>query len=113
MNKKILIVSILVVFTLVAISFASAINTTTPVKKKESPLYGIRTRRAIGERLGKIIDYIKTRFLGDRIFFLPFQWLRDIIDDYQQPYTKGETCYGPKMPCTSGTQWTCVDTDDC
>ena len=77
MNKKILIVSILAVFTLVAISFATAINTTTSVKKKESPLYRIRTRRAIGERLGKIIDYIKTRFLGDRLFFLPFQWLRD------------------------------------
>ncbi len=79
MNKKILVVSILVVFTLVAISFASAINTTTPVKKKESPLYGIRTRRAIGERLGEIIDYIKTRFLGDRLFFLPFQWLKYYI----------------------------------
>ncbi len=106
MNKKILIVCILAVFTLVAISFASAINTTTPVKKKESPLYGIRTRRAIGERLGEIIDYIKTRFLGDRIFFLPFQWIRDRIDDYQQPYTKGSTCSGPGVKCTI-YQWTC------
>ena len=114
MNKKILVVSILAVFTLVAISFATAVssNTVKTNDKKESPLYSIRTRRAIGERLGKIIDYIKTRFLGDRLFFLPFQWLRDIIDDYQQPFTKGETCSAPKAPCTIG-QITCDPTDDC
>ena len=98
MNKKILVVCILVVFTLVAISFASAINTTTPVKKKESPLYGIRTRRAIGERLGKIIEHIKTKFLGERVFFLPFQWIRNllglsILDTYMPECTMcGEPC---------------------
>ena len=83
MNKKILVVSILAVFTLIAISFASAVstNTATSVKKKESPLYRIRTRRAIGERPGKIIDNIKTRFLGDRIFYLPFQRIRNIISE--------------------------------
>ena len=101
MNKKILVVSILAVFTLVAISFASAINTTTPAKKKETPLYGIRTRKAIGERLGEIIDYIKTRFLGDRIFFLPFQWLqRRNNNEYSRVETikwetgECDTCYG-------------------
>ena len=60
MKKKILIVSILAVFTLVAISFATAVSTNTvkSVEKKESPLYRIRIRRAIGERLGNIIDYM-------------------------------------------------------
>ena len=60
MNKKILIVSILAVFTLLAISFATAIKTTTPVKKKESPLYKIRIRRAIREKIGDFIEvYVK------------------------------------------------------
>ena len=100
MNKKILIVSILAVFMLVVISFASAVstNTTTSINKKESPLYGIRIRRAIGERLGKIIDYIKTKFIGERIFFLPFQWLRNllglsILDTYMPECTMcGDPC---------------------
>ena len=102
MNKKILVVSILAVFTLVAISFASAINTTAPVEKKESPLFRIRSRRAIREKIGDLVR----RFLGDRIFFLPFQWLRNIIDDYQQPFSKSPTCHGIKSPCTK-YQWTC------
>ncbi len=100
MNKKILVVSILAVFTLVAISFATAVssNTAKSVEKKESPLYRIRTRRAIGERLGKIIDYIKTRFLGDRLFFLPFQWLKYYIQG-ENLYTgsKEPTCLCPPM----------------
>ena len=106
MNKKILVVSILAVFTLVAISFASAIssNTVKSVDKKETPLYGIRTRRAIGERLGEIIDYIKTKFLGDRIFFLPFQWLKLQGENpwtIQNPPTfcpDASTCRWP-LPC--------------
>ena len=37
-----------------------------------SLLIGIRTRRAIVEKLGKIIENIKTKFIGDRLFFLSF-----------------------------------------
>ena len=33
-----------------------------------SPLFGIRTRRAIRV---KIVDFIKTRFIGKRVFWLP------------------------------------------
>ena len=73
--KKILIISISAVLMLVTISFASAIDTNTDVEKKESPLYKIRTRQAIREKIGKIIENIKTKFLGERIFFLPLQWL--------------------------------------
>ena len=58
MKMKIMVVSLLAVFMLVAISYASAINTNkninTNIKKKESPLYKVRTIRAIGEKLGKI-----------------------------------------------------------
>lgn len=95
MNKKILVVSILAVFMQVAISFASAIssNTARTAKKKESPLYGIRTRRAIRERLGRIIENIKTKFQGDRIFFLPLQWLNNyIIGDNPLTAWKQQTC---------------------
>ena len=59
MNKKILIVSILAVLMLMAISMASAVNTTTSMEKKESPLFRIRTRRAIGERLDELRENIK------------------------------------------------------
>ena len=71
MNKKITIGSMFAVLMLVAISFATAINT-TDVGNKESPLYGLRTRLAIGEKISNIIENIKTKFLGDRVFFIPF-----------------------------------------
>jgi hypothetical protein len=48
--KKKLVFFILAVFLLLMISFVSAINTST-ANKKESPLYGIRTRLALGEKL--------------------------------------------------------------
>lgn len=67
--KKIIYLSILVVFMLVAISFATAANTKTAksIEKKESPLYKIRTNGAIG----KNIDVIKTKFMENRLFFIP------------------------------------------
>jgi hypothetical protein len=71
MNKKILLVSILSLVMLLTISFASAINTNNiDADKKESPLYRIRTRRVIGEKIGVIIENIRTNFLVERIFFL-------------------------------------------
>jgi len=73
MNKKILMISFLSVFMLVSISFVSSAEANTDVEKKESPLFGIRTRRAITEKIGEIIENIKTNFFGDRVFFLPFQ----------------------------------------
>jgi len=73
MKRKILIVSILAVFMLVAVSFATAVNTEKTEEKEESPLYNYRTNKAIQEK----IQNIKTKFFGDRLFFLPFQWLRD------------------------------------
>ena len=80
MNKKLLVVSILAVFMLVAISLTSAVSSNevkTVVEKKESPLFGIRTRQAIKEKLGEIIENIKTKYIGERLFFLPFQLIRN------------------------------------
>lgn len=73
MNKKILVVSILSVFMLVAITFATAVSSNTAsTKKKESPLFKIRTKLAIGERLQTLRENIKAKFIGERMFFLPF-----------------------------------------
>ena len=99
-KKKILIISILSVFILGAISFASAINSniTTNVENKESPLYRLRTRLAIGEKISQIFENIKTSFLGERIFFIPFQWLK-----YNSGYTYSTSflfCYTENYPYT-------------
>jgi len=71
MNKKIMIGSILAVLMLVAISFSAAAvsNQSNDVEKKKavSPLFGIRTKDAIGEKLSSL----KAKFLGERIFFIP------------------------------------------
>ena len=57
MNKKILLVSILSFLMLLTISFASAIDiNTSDVERKESPLFGIRTKRAITEKINDIIE---------------------------------------------------------
>jgi hypothetical protein len=82
MNKKILTTSILAVLMLVTITYASAINTSTASnEKKESPLFKIRTRLAIGEKIGKIMENIKTKFIGNRIFFVPLL-MKNIKNDH-------------------------------
>ena len=85
MNKKILIVSIIAVFLLVAISLSTAVssNTVNTIKKKESPLFGIRTRRAVKERVGEVIENIKAKYIGERVFFLPFQFMLSKWQNYQ------------------------------
>ena len=93
MNKKILSISILAIFLLVAISFASAVGTnTSDAEKKESPLYGIRTKRAIGEKIGNILENIKTKFLGERMFFLRFDKLSYERPAYGLPFSKQILC---------------------
>jgi len=79
MNEKILITGILIVFMLITISYATAVNTSTSVQNKESPLWGVRTKRAISEKISNIIENIKTKFLGERIFFLPFRGISQNI----------------------------------
>ena len=72
MKKKLIIVSVFATLILVTISLASAINSNNENLEKDSPLYKIRTKRAIGEKISKLIDNIKTKFIGERIMFLPF-----------------------------------------
>jgi hypothetical protein len=89
MKEKIVIGCISLVFILVAISFATAVNSNTIVDKKETPLFKIRTNRAIKE---KLIENIKTKYIGDRLFFLPAlsektSSVRDMIVFKTQGYT--------------------------
>ena len=101
MKKKLLLGSILAVFMLVTISFASAINTTnTQTTKKESPLYKIRIGRAISEKISQIFENIKTSFLGERLFYLPlFIKKINFVDE-------------PTIYDTKGNNW-CLDTTIC
>ncbi len=63
MDKKILILGVLVVLMLVTISFASAVTTNTQTTRKESPLFSIRQGR---------VRNIVTNYLNrDRIFYIP------------------------------------------
>lgn len=96
MNKKIVIISLLAVFMLIAIAFTSTVTSDTlkPVRK-ESPLFGIRTKLAIRE---KIEDFMKTRFVGEQVFFLPFQWLRNHVIKSVSP-TGCDTCVSPFVTC--------------
>ena len=77
MNRKLYVMGIAVVFMLIAISFVSVVGSSgvkTVVGKKESPLYGIITEQAIGERLQGLKGNLKAKFVGERVFFLPFPW---------------------------------------
>jgi hypothetical protein len=113
MNRKISAISILAVFMLVAITFVTTVssNTNTTVKKRESPLFGIRTKLAIGERLQNLRDGIKAKFVGDRVFFLPFEWLKNVNEFSERNLLAGKTCtqniWCTSGPCTSTIQSTC------
>ena len=100
MKRKIIIVSILAVLMLITISYATAVNT-IDADKKESPLYTIRTRQAITERISSFIDNIKTRFLGERIFFIPFASLINDNTGYSRLifFTKNTECSWRLITC--------------
>jgi len=51
MKRKLIIVSVLAVLMLVAISFSTAVSSDTTTEVKESPLYNVRTSRAISKEL--------------------------------------------------------------
>ena len=93
---------------LLTVSIATAITPTDSKKQKgESPLYKIRTKNAIKEK----IQNIKTRFLGERIFFIPLMLLKsnnqnfrerlqDKTSDYTCGYTEcGDTCNWQPTHC--------------
>ena len=70
MNKKIIIFGITAVFILVTISLASAYTLSEQSEKKESPLFRIRTKQAIKEKIAEM----KSNYLSERIFIIPLNW---------------------------------------
>jgi hypothetical protein len=112
MNKKILAISVLAVLMLVTITYASAISSnTTPVKKKESPLFKIRTKLAIGERLQNLRENIKAKFVGERIFFLPFEWLKNGNEFSERNLLAGKITHLADYTCA--TYNTCTYPETC
>jgi len=97
MKKKIVMVSILAVFMLVSISFVSSAVVNTDAEEKESPLYGIRSKQVISEKISSIINNIKSRFIGNRIFFLPLQ--RTIVIRMPAKFDNKVTCGVQHPPC--------------
>ncbi len=111
MNKKILIFGVLAALMLVTITYASAV-TQTQTTRKESPLFSIRTKIAIGERLQTIKETIKTKFLGERIFFIPLS-IKTIINP-RPSMTLFDTPTDSQMGCCPATtQDTCFFQDTC
>jgi hypothetical protein len=101
------IMGLLAVFMLVSISFVSSAEVNNDAERKESPLYVIRTRRAISENIEKIVENIKTKLFGERAFFLPFQSMGDskpVFDKGGLFFTRAilactVMCYRPSYIC--------------
>ena len=77
MNKKIVVVSILLVFMLVAVSMVCVVSVQSKkfFEKKDSPLFCIKNIKAINKQN---ID-VKPNFLKDRIY-LKFDFIQKIIN---------------------------------
>jgi hypothetical protein len=73
MKRKLIIGSILAVFLIMTTSIGSVMGSETKnTETKESPLWKVRTRQAITEKIGNIIESIRTSFVsGDRAIFVP------------------------------------------
>ena len=102
MKKGFVLISIIMVLILLTISITSAFEMNQNNNNIESPLFKIRKDRALGKDIKNIIENFITRFVGDRIFFLPFKSLIDkIINSNEQNAwtdagtlcTKLDTCY--------------------
>jgi len=89
---------------LVTISFAAANISDTKESEKESPLYRVRSNRYIQNKFGNIIENIKSKFLGERAFFLPFKIFR--IDEGQpimhRLFMKGMNTFTGSTCCFGG-----------
>jgi len=94
MKKKILIFCIISIFMLITISYATAVNNSVK-QKKVSPLFRFRSSDAIKNKR----ETIKSRFIGNRIFYIPVKLKQ--ITSYL-----GEVFYS----CTDCSGFTCRET---
>ena len=95
---------IAVVFMLIAISFVSVVGSSgvkTVVGKKESPLYKIRTNRAIRDKVGNIVENIKASFIRGRIFIVTLRSFAGYvhIQDGPTPAQRSICCTGNAPTC--------------
>jgi len=105
--KKIIIFGMLTTAMILTVSMVSAINTTNKnTQEEESPLYGIRTNRAISEK----IQNLKTKFFGDRLFFLPIQ-LNSNNNQNLRDKLQNKITYDPRLD-TCAALHTCIVTCD-
>ena len=57
---------------MMTLSFVSVIGSEAETTEtKDSPLYRIRTEKAIGEKVSSLVENLKTKFLGERVFWVP------------------------------------------
>jgi hypothetical protein len=84
MNRKIIVGCFLVIFLMMTTSIVSVAGSEASNEKKESPLYRIRTKSAIRERVDTIVENIKTKFLGERIFLIPMIFERGFLRNFPQ-----------------------------
>jgi hypothetical protein len=88
MKKKLMIGSIFAILMLITLFFVSVVGSET-IEKKESPLYKIRTRRAIYRNLGEIYEKIIIKFQGRRFFSLPLNLIKKEYPRYACMTHKG------------------------
>ena len=100
-DKKIAIISSLAVFVLISVSFVATGITTTETTAKESPLYKIKIRTKLGDK----IKEIKTKFFSDRIF-LKFPRIEYLIENDGLLPSAYEQCF-------SIAKYTCNTVLDC
>ena len=106
MKKRLFFIMLLVAI-LVFISFSTIVSSMSDndVKIKDSPLYMIRTNNAIGKKLSQIFENIKTKFLGESMFFIFInhgKWIHDRIFYFTEDNfcKKNYMVTSPKL-CTS------------
>ncbi len=87
MDKKLFVVSILVIVMLVTISLVSATNA-QKIEKKESPLFKIRTQKAVNRE--NLKERIITMLFAQRILWIP-PILRNYMSNQVSPKTHGST----------------------
>lgn len=112
MRKTIVLVGVLVIFMLVAISFSTAINSNKATETKESPLYKIRTNRAVAERIDTILENMKTKFLGERAFCIPITLFR-IVQYTGEEYYSCTDCSGITCQATACILEACTNDFGC
>ena len=99
MKKIILIVGTISILMLLTTSFVSVVGSNPATREsKESPLFKVRAQKALSIKLGNILEQIKTRFLGERIYMVPFSLMsllsRGINDRFQMHSVEWSSCKG-------------------